>query len=215
MGTIVKIEDGAETIEVDLRNPWLAAALSWFIPGAGQLYQRRFAKGTVFLVTVLGTFFYGMYLSNGRAVYASFRSEDVRLWYVPQLLAGGVALPAAVQYSFVSKGQAPILGGFQAPPDGEVLLEWSSEGYDLQGEPLSSHEYKKRLGEWIADPKGDFNLGTLFTVIAGLINVYVIYDAFAGPLPEKRREDEEPNPDGPKPDGPGGSGPASAASPGS
>jgi hypothetical protein len=210
MGTIVKIEDGAETIEVDLRNPWLAAALSWFLPGSGQLYQRRFAKGTVFLLTVLGTFFYGMYLSNGRAVYASFRSEDVRLWYVPQLLAGGVSLPAAVQYSLASKGEPPILGGFEAPPDGEILNEWASEGIELSGEPVSPSTYKERLGEWIADPKGDFNLGTLFTVIAGLINVYVIYDAFAGPLPEKRREEDEP-----KPDEPGGGGSASAGSPSS
>ena len=192
MGTIVKIEDGSETIEVDLRNPWIAAGLSWLIPGAGQLYQRRYAKGTVFMLTVLGTFLYGMYLSNGRAVYASFRSEDLRLWYVPQLLAGGASLPAAVQSSLASKGQPPILGGFQAPPDGEILLELSQNEWFEPGKPVSRQDYQERLGEWIADPDGDFSLGTLFTVIAGLINVYVIYDAFAGPLPEKRREDESP-----------------------
>ena len=34
-----------EEIEVDLRNPVAAAVWAWLWPGAGHLYQRRYAKG--------------------------------------------------------------------------------------------------------------------------------------------------------------------------
>ena len=59
------------TVEIDLKDPRLAAFLAWLIPGAGHIYQGRTGKGVLFFVCILGTFFYGLYIGDGRVVYAS------------------------------------------------------------------------------------------------------------------------------------------------
>jgi hypothetical protein len=38
------------------------------------------------------------------------------------------------------------------------------------------------LAKWNYDLDERFELGTVFTVIAGLLNLLVIYDAYGGPL---------------------------------
>ena len=35
---------------IDLKNPALAAVLSWLVPGLGQLYQGRTLKAVLFMV---------------------------------------------------------------------------------------------------------------------------------------------------------------------
>ena len=37
------------------------------------------------------------------------------------------------------------------------------------------------LGMWHFDYKHNFDLGTLFTMVAGLLNLLAIYDAYVGP----------------------------------
>src|SRR4029077_1319650 len=64
-----------EPIEIDLRDPWLAAFLAWLVPGLGHMYQRRWGKGGLFMTCILATFFYGLWLGAGRVVYASFRES--------------------------------------------------------------------------------------------------------------------------------------------
>ena len=49
-------------------QPW-AAFLSYLVPGLGQIYQGRVAKGILFLVCVYGLFFYGMALGSWKNVY--------------------------------------------------------------------------------------------------------------------------------------------------
>src|SRR5690242_12877669 len=43
----------------------LPAFLSYLVPGLGQIYQGRVAKGVLFLVCVYTLFAYGMYLGSG------------------------------------------------------------------------------------------------------------------------------------------------------
>ena len=62
-GTIRPTPDG---IEIDLRDPLIAGVLAWLWPGAGHLYQRRYAKGMLFMVCILGTFFFGLVLGEGK-----------------------------------------------------------------------------------------------------------------------------------------------------
>ena len=52
----VSPDDGSA---IDLRNPALAALLSWCVPGLGQLYQGRTFKGRLFMGAILGTFLLG------------------------------------------------------------------------------------------------------------------------------------------------------------
>src|SRR6516165_5033674 len=49
-------------------DPW-AAFLSYLIPGLGQIYQGRVAKGLLFCVALYTLFGYGMYLGHGLNVY--------------------------------------------------------------------------------------------------------------------------------------------------
>lgn len=166
--------------EIDLRQPGLAALLAWLWPGAGHLYQRRYAKGLLFMVCILGTYFFGLAIGDGRVVYASWAKNDRRWQFACQMCVGIPAFPAIVQNRMVRNGGEPLLGGLMAPPSGRV-------------EP----EHEDELARWHARLGANFELGTLYTMIAGLLNVLVIYDAFAGPFFLGSEEDEDkPPPDG-------------------
>jgi hypothetical protein len=175
--------------QIDLRDPWLAAFLAWLVPGAGHWYQGRRHKAILFFVCILGTFFYGLYLGEGRVVYASMRPEDRRWPYFCQVGAGLPALPAVVQTVRVRRGQAPLWGGLMAPP--QVGPRHQTD--DLDRLHYDLHRY--------------FELGTVYTMIAGLLNILAVFDAWGGPawseeIEAKRRRREE-----------GGVEPAAAESP--
>ncbi len=183
-----------EGIEVDLKQPWLAAVLAWLIPGLGHLYQGRTSKGLLFMVCVLGTFLYGFYLGGYKVVYASPPGQQPYRWqYWCQLPAGVVTLPAAIQRRRMAQGKAPILGNLMAPPASNV----GTTSKDYSGNTVV---HPDELSKWQHDHPFLFDLGTVYTMIAGLLNVLVIYDAAAGPfviLPEpkgkrKSRESEPP-----------------------
>jgi len=165
-------------LNIDLRQPALAAFWGWLWPGAGHIYQRRYAKGVLFMVCILSTYFFGFALSGGHAVYASWRPGDKRWQYFCQLPVGLPALPAIVQARRVANGIEPWAGGMMAPPnaaptDGEV----------------------DELAKWHKDYSLMFDLATVYTMIAGLLNVLVIYDAMFGPaLPEEDEQRERPPP---------------------
>ena len=106
-GTIRPTPDG---IEIDLRDPLIAGVLAWLWPGAGHLYQRRYAKGMLFMVCILGTFFFGLVLGEGKVVYASqFRDSSqaypgwqgkLSRWpFAMQIGVGLPAMPAVAQSS--------------------------------------------------------------------------------------------------------------------
>ena len=108
MSEIVYPQEQGEPVVVNLGNPYVAAALGWLIPGAGHFYQRRFAKGMLFMLCVLVTYFVGLGLGHGRVVYASYRPNDFR-WQYPlfQVHCGLVALPAIVQAYKTKDGDDP------------------------------------------------------------------------------------------------------------
>ena len=164
MDKIVRSPDPDDPVEVNLRNPILAGILAWLIPGAGHLYQRRYAKGILFMVCILGTFIFGMVLGGGKVVYVSFANSEVRYSYIPQFFVGAPALPALIQRQRVIRNRPPLWNGFMAPPQ-------------QSGKPSERDE----LAKWHRQLKSRFDLGTLYTMVAGLLNILVIYDACAGP----------------------------------
>jgi TM2 domain-containing membrane protein YozV len=179
MDKLVKSPDPDYPMEIQLRNPMLAAFLAWLIPGLGHLYQGRRAKGLLFMICILGIYLMGFWIGGGKVVYASFRAPDVRFPYLCQIGVGLPALPALVQRHrvLVSKpAKPPLWGGFMAPP-----------------QVGRSEQEPDQLADWHRALKGDFELGTLYTMIAGLLNVLAIYDALAGPvfmLAEKSTENQ-------------------------
>lgn len=198
--------------EVELRDPRLAAFLAWLVPGLGHLYQGRTGKGLLYMVCILGTFFYGMHLGDGRVVYASSTrppipigfsrgriafvvEEDLRWHYLCQVPVGLAALPAYVQIWRVESDKPPIdwFGdNFQRPPytpktareffpdksTNELRTEYFQTA-DISGN-IVSHTSERQ--KWNHDLNYFFELGTVFTMIAGLMNVLAICDARWGPL---------------------------------
>lgn len=177
-----------EQIEIDLKDPFLAAFLAWLIPGAGHWYQGRRHKAVLFFVWILGTFVFGLYLGEGRVVYASWRENDRRLPYLCQVGVGLPAMPALIQASRKTPFHFPIYDRFMVPPK-------------LSGED-SLDSIQKRLHHY-------WELGTVYTMIAGLLNILAIYDAWGGPalavaVPDKKK-DEDDEEDDKSPDGESGS----------
>ena len=167
-------------VAVDLKDPALAAFLAWLLPGLGHFYQGRTAKAVLFFVCILGTFLFGLYLGSsetagwGRVVYASWRPDDKRLPYLCQVGVGLPALPALVQTLRVRNGRAPLPPKqFMAPPP----LQPGAGAPTL-------NQLHRQLGRY-------FELGTVYTMVAGLLNVLAIYDAWGGPVVAHRQEDEE------------------------
>jgi TM2 domain-containing membrane protein YozV len=164
----------------------LAALLSLVIPGLGQVYQGRVAKGVLFLVCIYTLFFYGMYLGSGTVtvngttytvtgnVYLpkTARKNNTlnlpefaadlynRPHYLGQFWAGLVAWPALWHY-FTDDDRAvrgdSFLSNYEREPSDTALNALHTTG-------------DKRL-----------ELGWVYTVIAGVLNILVIYDALAGP----------------------------------
>jgi hypothetical protein len=86
----------------------LAAVLAYLIPGAGHLYQRRYFKGVLYLVCILGTFFYGAQLGEWKVVYFRWDQPHRTYGYLLQGLVGLPALPAYIQskrYEFVNRNR--------------------------------------------------------------------------------------------------------------
>ena len=105
---------------LQLKDPVIAGVLAWLIPGLGHFYQGRNAKGALFIICILGTFLYGLYLGGskevgwGRAVYFSFRPTD---WRLPWLCQIGIGLPTVPMTLLQSQLQdKPLFSGFMAPP---------------------------------------------------------------------------------------------------
>ena len=192
-------QSSSETVMVELRDPRLAALLAWLIPGAGHLYQGRTAKGILFMVCILGIYFFGMYLGEGHVVYASLREGDRRLPYFCQVGVGLPALPAMVQSMRMRDPvhpKPPLWGGWMAPPRlvGQIIPndQWAEEHptrhvFNTNRYVLNLYD---ELSAWQERLHGYFELGTVYTMIAGLLNVLAIYDAYSGPL-LIRSEDED------------------------
>ncbi len=178
-------------VEVDLKSPMMAAFLALLLPGAGHYYQGRKQKAILFATCILGLFIAGFIIGRGRVVYAypnTFKvtnlirmlskrgraqiaqesSQDFRIHSYAQALVGIPALPMILQSRI---GPKPIdeqfLGGFMAPPP---------KGIPGDGNP-------DWLSKWNNEDSAGFDLGSLYTAVAGLLNLLVIFDAFAGPMP--------------------------------
>jgi hypothetical protein len=194
-----------------LPHPALSALLSFAIPGLGQIYQglagrnhTRLTKGCLFLVAIWGMFFYGFVRSHWRNVYLphvqeQFLEEDRfagrlnksnhifgqplppllgNLWqrpqYVMQFFADLPAWPALWNYYLPDK---PIFGSYQESPgslkkNAQITRRQHWEAYEEEDNRIQTSEEMGRL----------WDIYWIYTVVAGALNLLVIYDAYAGPV---------------------------------
>lgn len=171
------------TLQIDLHNPGTAALLAWLWPGAGHLYQRRYAKAVLFMVCILGTYFFGLALGEGKVVYAAWNQFDRRWQYPLQLGVGLPAMPALVQSFVVRRGGEPLLGGLMRPP-----------------RPPQFRDDPGELAEWQHRLNIRFEIGTLYTMVAGLLNILAIWDAYGGPVITETGKERGPPEDDKDPD---------------
>jgi len=166
----------------------LAGFLSYLVPGLGQIYQGRIAKGVVFLVCLYTLFFYGLYLGNWQNVYISKAAPAP----APQLSWYSLI---ADRFRFLSQaciGVAawPAVWQFWVPEPAE---QEKSDSYLSVFERMPS---EKEQNDVLRNSDKSPDLGWIYTVIAGALNILVIYDAFAGPVypgrpPFNREPDKE------------------------
>src|SRR5690348_5078823 len=157
-------------------NAATAALLSYLVPGLGQIYQGRVGKGVLFFVCVYALFFYGMYLGSWKNVFILKEASDNSGWlgwlpfskesavrrvlerphFAGQFFVGVAAWPAIYQAWAYDERQndSPPLKGFMRQPPEEELQKLQRDGDKT------------------------WDLAWVYTVIAGVLNVMVIYDAF-------------------------------------
>ncbi|MEQ8208953.1 MAG: hypothetical protein RH917_03905 [Lacipirellulaceae bacterium] len=188
-------------VEIELKSPGTAALLAWLVPGLGHVYQGRTGKGILFFVCVMGTFLYGMALGEAKVVYAASTSPlpipgpfYERWQYALQVGVGLAAMPAYVQTWRDPTGNSQANGeegGFMAPPRQRRFRYIDDSG----NETFQPNEQSL----WEVKMHPNYEMGTVYTVIAGLLNLLVICDAYAGPLvilpPAKKEDDTDSEPD--------------------
>lgn len=203
---------------IDLRSPGVAAVLSWLIPGLGQLYQGRTFKGTIFLVTLVGTFLAGMWLGGGNVVYASWRPGEKRWAFLGQAGIGAAAIPALIQSSAVNGSARQPLANIPwlVPPlvRGQEVSEAFAERLVATDSDVAATDFRRHAGLgmryeprhaggqlslWHRRLGRFFDIGTLYTMLAGLLNLLVVYDAWAGPMRQLRPENDPPDETAPAP----------------
>ena len=171
----------------------LAAFLSYLVPGLGQISQGRIGKGILFFLCVYVLFFYGTVLGSGTGYAPDGKRYTItscvylphtidphnpdrnnplglptnlanlynRPQFIGQFWIGIAAWPAIWQYTHSEWGKDAepdsVFGTYQQTPSNEVIN-------------IVQTSNSKAL-----------DLGLVFTVIAGVLNVLVVYDALAGP----------------------------------
>jgi hypothetical protein len=157
---------------ISMRNPLKAAFLAWLVPGWGHYYQGRTGKAFLYFFCILGLYFVGLAMGEGKIVYWRWvnplhNPEKFCVHYLGQFFVGLAALPALIQGTLRHYDLAPILGGILAEPS----------QIDLNG-------IHPRLGKLV-------EIGTIYTTVAGLLNILAIYDAYEGPAYQDEDQEAE------------------------
>ena len=162
-GHVVFVDD----CEINLKNRYFAAVLAFLVPGAGHYYQGRRNKAYLFAVCILSLFFLGLFVGESRVVYAAWNPDEYRIQFPAQMCVGIPAFPAAIQ--------------------GWIHRDDVKKGIVQQGEGwtrfMSAPANREELSAWHLSTSAGFELGTLYTAVAGLLNLLAIFDAYAGPMP--------------------------------
>ena len=189
-------ENERDNRPIDLRNCVLAGVLAWLLPGAGHCYQRRYFKAALFAICIWPIFIAGLFMGSyrdssdsstrgqynfARNVYCSWREGDRRLYFIPQACIGCAALPAMWQARFPKDADGTFMSTAFAPP--RIPSEYRTRAHQPD-----ANEIIYRLHSW-------FDVGVIFTVVAGLLNLFAIFDAIGGPAPSESDEDSDSNED--------------------
>ena len=161
----------------------------------------------MFFVCVLTLFYYGMYLGSWSNVYVN--PDDSNPWNLggplgkvynrPQVASqfwvGIAAWPAIIQHLNYDQYSetGPLFGSYQRVPyesrstlhlqpgDNPTARRAARQAANLKPTEALPDWQGKTLNELQNEGDKTWDLGWVFTVIAGALNIMVIYDALAGP----------------------------------
>jgi len=168
---------GQRPAELPPAPAYLAGVLSYLVPGLGQISQGRTGKGVLFMVILLGMFFLGQAMGNWRNVFMPppepneanpvrkpLFSVYNRWHFAGQFWIGIAAWPAIWQF-------------YDMPmPTRERSEFW----HNFQRAPKTWEE-EQDLNTFFTNSDKTPDLGWVYTVVAGMLNILVIYDAVMGP----------------------------------
>lgn len=151
------------------------------------------------MASIVGLFVAGMLIGNGKVAYAStlpFKPIPSYVYdgwpFICQSGIGVVAIPGWIERSrYVADEPAmlvdmlyPPLTGSRAARAAPAELTSIDQADNVVRHPDGPAKRRYDLGF-------RFEVGMVYTVIAGLLNLLVVYDAHSGPmLPEEESEDE-------------------------
>jgi hypothetical protein len=195
----------------------MVPGLGQIVQGVQRKDMVRLSKGLFFLIVLWGMFFYGANLGRWKNVYLPHFNETqdqkdkmafrgilfpdllanlyFRLHYAGQFWVGLPAWPALWNYY---NPDTPILGDWQASPG--ALTREQRERFPLHGDRAHPEQHRliaeteelhNRI-QLLPSMGRLWNIAELYTVLAGILNLLVIYDAFAGPLFPRNRAALQP-----------------------
>lgn len=169
----------------------------------------RLVKGCIFLVAIWGMFFFGYARSQWRNVYLPhvqevYLDEDQKagrviksanfmgramppflgnLWnrpqYIMQFWVGLPAWPALWNY-FVP--DSPVFGKYQESPGSVLNADKGNNEIFVRRRHAEEYEQRDNQIQQEAGMGRLWDIYWIYTVIAGALNIMVIYDAYAGPV---------------------------------
>ena len=163
----------------------LAALLSYLVPGLGQIAEGRIGKGVLFFVCIYTLFFYGTVLGSGSTtvgdttyritspVYLPDSADKNNPLNLPTLLANLYNRPQFIAQFWAGIASWPAIwqyNRFNEKDESDSLFGT----YQRTPSSTSLNAVQTNVGRTI-------ELGWVLTVIAGVLNILVIYDALAGP----------------------------------
>ncbi|WZO96783.1 DUF6677 family protein [Isosphaeraceae bacterium EP7] len=166
---------------VPLRDPAKAAVLAWLVPGLGHAYQGRYGKAALYATCILGLYLTGMIVGEWKMGFWTwstpvFNPDKFRWHFLGQFWVGLPGALGLLQATLRHYGHEAVMGGLFAEPTQAII----------------NGQYA-RLGKLV-------EISSIYTVVAGLLNILAIYDAYAGPAhqddPAAARVDEKPAPMG-------------------
>lgn len=168
-----------------VRMDFAAGLLSYLVPGLGQLVQGRISKGLLFLFGVYGLFFYGWFLGQWQNVYfGDTVTRDQQRWSMPHVVINLYNRPQFAGQFWIGMAAWPAAYHYWSDPptesmDHRMLVKNLGEQSVLKRVQVAVPEETLNTLQREGDKRWD--LGWVYTVIAGVLNILVIYDALAGP----------------------------------
>lgn len=169
-----------------LKLDFSAAILSYLVPGLGQIFQGRVGKGLLFMFSLYAMFFYGMYLGQWSNVFLADTAVQNPAWKLPTLATNLYNRPHFAGQFWIGVAAWPAIWHY-----------WHDKPHQDRGPMNTTREFfakfeaapsESELNKLQQDSDKHWDLGWVYTVIAGVLNVLVIYDALAGPAFHANRE---------------------------